>query len=76
MQFRLSYHLARASPLPLDMGYFFWWDPTFCSVVSCNFGILAREDEHTSFYATILSLLIDIKYFKNIVKYHNGLMDL
>ena len=27
-----------------------------CSVVSCNFGILAGEDEHTSFYSAILRL--------------------
>ena len=25
-----------------------------CSAVSCNFGLLTREDEHTSFYSTIL----------------------
>ena len=25
-----------------------------CSVVSCNFGVLAGEDEYTSFYSTIL----------------------
>ena len=24
-----SYHLADASPFPLDVGYPFWWDPTF-----------------------------------------------
>ena len=46
----------------LDMGYLFWWDPTFscwwttngCSAVSWNFGILSGEDELTSFYSTIL----------------------
>ena len=35
----------------------FWWYPTFscqCSVISCNFGVLTGEDEHTSFYSTIL----------------------
>ena len=25
-----------------------------CSAVSCNFGVLAGEDEHTSFYSAIL----------------------
>ena len=25
-----------------------------CSEVSCNFGVITREDEHMSFYATIL----------------------
>ena len=25
-----------------------------CSAVSCNFGVLSGEDEHTSFYSTIL----------------------
>ena len=44
-------HLAGASPLPLDMGYLFWWDPTFsingCSAVSCNFEVLIGEDECT-----------------------------
>ena len=43
---------------PWMWGIFFWWDPTFyrdgCSAVSCNFGLLTREDEHTSFYSTIL----------------------
>ena len=41
------------------LGYgvsFFWWDPTFddCPVTSCNFGVLAGEAEHTSFYSNIL----------------------
>ena len=55
--------LFGASLLPLNMGYLFWWDPTFscwwttngCSAVSWNFGILSGEDELTSFYSTILS---------------------
>ena len=47
-----------------------------CSAVSCSFGVLAGEDEHTSFYPAILSLLIDSKYLKNSVKYHNDVMDL
>ena len=56
---------AGASPLPLDVGYIFWWDPTLscgiqhspvdgCSAVSCNFGVLTGENEHTSFHSTIL----------------------
>ena len=36
---------------------FFWWDPAFscqcCSAASCNFGVLAREDECKFFYSTI-----------------------
>ena len=40
---------AGASPLPLDMGYLFWWEPTFsidgCSPENCNFGVLTGEDE-------------------------------
>ena len=34
---------------------FFWWDPTFSCwwfiKASCNFGVLAGEDEHTSSYS-------------------------
>ena len=30
MWFHPSYHLVGASPLPLDIGHFFWWDPPFC----------------------------------------------
>ena len=30
-QFHPSYLLTGASPLPLDMGYLFWWNPTFSS---------------------------------------------
>ena len=26
-----------------------------CSAASCDFGVLAGEDEHTSFYSTILA---------------------
>ena len=42
--------LAGTSRLPLDMGYLFWWDPTFSIngySASCNFGVLAGEDECT-----------------------------
>ena len=36
-----------------------------CSGVSCNFGVLAGEDEHTSFYSTILfSLKLGKEYIK------------
>ena len=49
MWFHSPYHLAGASPLPLDVGYLFWWDPTFsingCSAASCNFGVLTGEDK-------------------------------
>ena len=39
-------------------GVFFWWVPTFfdgCSAPSCDFGILAGEDEYT-FYSAILEI--------------------
>ena len=36
----------------------FWWTQHSpvdgCSAVSCNFGVLTGEDEHTSFYSAIL----------------------
>ena len=59
------YQLVEASPLPLKVGYSFWWDPTFscqidrneervCSAMSCTFGVLAGEDECTSLYSTIM----------------------
>ena len=58
MWFHPSYHLAGGSPLPLDMGIFFGTmqhSPDYdCSAVSCNFGVLAREDEHKSFHSAIL----------------------
>ena len=28
-----------------------------CSAASCNFGVLSREDEHISFYSTILPVI-------------------
>ena len=41
-------------------GIFFWWDPispvSSCSPESCNFGVLAGENECMSFYSTILKL--------------------
>ena len=41
-------------------GIFFWWDPispvNSCSPESCNFGVLAGENESMSFYSTILKL--------------------
>ena len=43
-------------------GILFSWNPTLsfqrCSAVSCNFGVLTGEVEHTSFYSAILILLI------------------
>ena len=52
-----SYHLAGASPLPLDVEYIFAVIQHFpvdvCSALSCNFGVLIGEDELTSFYSTI-----------------------
>ena len=38
-----------------------------CSGVSCNFGVLAGEDEHTSFYSAILfSLKLGKEYVKTV----------
>ena len=31
-----------------------------CSAASCNFGVLTTEDEHTSFYSTILYSEVDL----------------
>ena len=62
-----SHHLVRASCLPLDMGYPFFGgiqhSPVDCCCfeVSCNFGVLAGEDDHTSFYSAIIPLII---YYK------------
>ena len=58
-----SYHLVGASPLPLVVGYIFLVGSNIllingCSVVSCNFGVLAAEGEHLSFYSTILELKV------------------
>ena len=59
MWFRHSYHLAGASPLPLDTGYLFFGRIQHspldgCSAVSSNFEVLARKVEHRSFYSAIL----------------------
>ena len=59
MQFHPSYHLVGASPLSLDMRYLFLVGSNILLLMvvkaaSCNFGVLAGEDEHTSFYSTIL----------------------
>ena len=65
MQFCPSYHLAGASPLPLDVGV-----PLFgglqhspiddCSAASCNFGVPTGEDKCTSFYSAILAQITKI----------------
>ena len=59
MWFHPSYHLAGASPLPLDTEIFFFGGIQHspvdgCSVASCNFGVLTREDECTSSYSAVL----------------------
>ena len=55
IQFHPSYCLAGASPLPLDVGYLFLVRSNILlSEASCNFGVLAGEVEHTSFYSAIL----------------------
>ena len=51
-----------ASPFPLDMGYLFFGGIQHspadgCSAASCNFGVLAGEDGHTSFSSTVLELM-------------------
>ena len=33
-----------------------------CSAASCNFGILEGEDECTSFYSTILGIIVTLNY--------------
>ena len=57
-----SYCLARASTLPLDMGYLFLVGSNIlqfngCSAANCSFGVLT-EDEHMSLYSTIIQLLL------------------
>ena len=47
-------HLIAASPLPLEVGYLFFCGVQHspvddCSAGSCNFGVLAGEDERMSF---------------------------
>ena len=59
------------APLPSCSGFFFalgcgvslfggiqHFPVDGCSVASCNFGALAGEDEHTSFYSAILQYKI------------------
>ena len=58
MQFHPSYHLVRAFPLPLYVGYLFFggihhYPVDSCSASSCKFGVLTGEDECMSFYSTI-----------------------
>ena len=70
-----SYHLVGASPLPLDMGYFFFFSGTQhfvngCSAVSCNFGVLNGEDKHTSFYSAILFSILESKGVALLTKVH------
>ena len=56
-----SYHLLVVSPSSLDVEYFcfpcgFQCLPVYsCSTASCDLGDLAGEDEHKSFYSTILN---------------------
>ena len=63
-----TYHLVGASPLPLDMGLFFFvvflffvflvgYNILLSMVVQLlvDFGVLAGEDEHTFFYSIILT---------------------
>ena len=42
----------------------------FCSVVSCNFGVLAGEDEQTSFYSAILLNLREEEYYEEMATIH------
>ena len=55
MQFCSSYHLAGASPLPLDVGYLFLVGSNIfqSTVVQQQVGVLAGEDELRSLYFTI-----------------------
>ena len=55
-----SYHLIVAAPLTLDLGYLFLVEFQHPSIdgrwtASCDFGVLTGEDEHRSFYSTILN---------------------
>ena len=64
--FHPSYHLAGASPLPLDMGYIFFGGIQHSpvdgrSVVSSNFGVLSGEDVHMYFYSTILNVPASVR---------------
>ena len=67
-----SYCLLVASPLSLDVGYLFYFyvfsdvfqhpPVDICSAARCDFGVLAGEDEHTSFYSTILISSITVPF--------------
>ena len=50
--------LPRLLLCPWVCSIFSWWDPTSpvngCSAASCNFGVLAREDECMSFFSTCI----------------------
>ena len=54
-----SYHLIVASPLCLDVGYFFGGFQCLpvddCSAVSCDSSAVTRGSKCTSFYSTILN---------------------
>ena len=63
LYFTPPHHLARASPLPLDVRYLFFGgiqhSPVHgCSATNFSFGVLAGEDERMSFYSTILGKLL------------------
>ena len=59
---RPSYRLVVASSLSVGVGYFFFLIGSSvvvffvdgCSAVSCDFGVLLRRGELTSFYSSIL----------------------
>ena len=63
-----------ASPLSLDVGYIYiFFSDVFqhppvdvCSAARCDFGVLAREDEHMSFYSTTLisSITVPLSIWK------------
>ena len=81
MRFCLSHHPVGASPLPLDVGYFFFFGGTQyspvdgCSATSFNFGVLAGE-ERTSFYSTILLIHLTDRvavWSSNLIPENHGL---
>ena len=59
MSLHPSYLLAGGSPFPWDVVYLIFGGIQLspvnsCSAASCNFGVLAGEAEHMSFYSTII----------------------
>ena len=72
-RFHPSYHLAGASPLPLVVGSFFGGiqhSPVDnYSAMSCNFGILAGEDEGMSFYSVVFIIRLS-DFFVELVLFH------